>query len=120
MDESARAILDSGFPESDGAPAVRDRDLTIDHVEDRQDLDPAGVPDTAKIGIRQQLRRPWQETGQRCGWTDTGICLTRFAEGCHWPVCVHETLTHVSARRASELVDDLNRLWAEIRRGCRG
>lgn len=33
---------------------------------------------------------PWQETGQRCGWTDTGVCQARIAKACQWPACSRE------------------------------
>lgn len=35
-------------------------------------------------------REPWQEAGQRCGWTDTGVCQARIAKGCKWPICSRE------------------------------
>ena len=35
----------------------------------------------------KEPREPWQEVGQRCGWTDTGICQARIAKGCKWPFC---------------------------------
>ncbi len=42
------------------------------------------------FGKEELSSEPWQETGQRCGWTDTGICAARIAKGCKWPVCVHK------------------------------
>lgn len=40
--------------------------------------------------LPNQPREPWQEPGQRCGWTDTGICQARVAKGCEWPACSRE------------------------------
>lgn len=31
----------------------------------------------------EKPREPWQEVGQRCGWTSTGICQARIARACN-------------------------------------
>ena len=40
-----------------------------------------------KINETCPPREPWQETGQRCGWTDTGVCQAKIAKACKWPHC---------------------------------
>ena len=48
----------------------------------------AGCIDGEPSDLEEEPREPWQETGQRCGWTDTGICQARIAKTCVWPHCV--------------------------------
>lgn len=30
------------------------------------------------FGGKKEPHEPWQEVGQRCGWTDTGVCTARM------------------------------------------
>lgn len=44
-------------------------------------------PAYKKLVDPRRNMEPWQENGQKCEMTNTGVCVANISKACVWPKC---------------------------------